>query len=209
MKYHDVLKELSGGGAREWACEVLDRVSQGRSSVAGIRHPLGFVCLPLERDRGYGVCLHIWSGRLPPVTPTTSQVHSHSWDLVSHVLYGQVRNVHALVTDAPRGEDPTHRVFRVSSSPDEDHILPTPRTVRYAEGRVDAFGPGDTYTLDAGVFHSSVIPAETATIALGKDRHGCADLSLGPLTTPVHQVTRARFDRGATAHAARLARRNL
>ncbi|MCT9930556.1 hypothetical protein N5079_10045 [Planotetraspora sp. A-T 1434] len=211
MRYQDLLGELSGdgGGVHDWALGVLGDIALGRSDVAAVRHPLGFLCLPLERSGESGVCVHIWSAALRHARSTTSQVHCHSWDLVSHVLYGQVRNVHAVVTDVAEGA--THRVFEVASAPDGDVIRPTGRTVRYATGRVELFGPGETYTLGAGSFHSSVIPedGEAATVALGRSRPGRGDLSLGPLTTRLHHIRRERCDARETARAAELARRNL
>ncbi|MBB6343879.1 hypothetical protein ACWGH8_11390 [Nonomuraea muscovyensis] len=198
MSRQGVYQEIAGGRARAWALAALS------GSVTAVRHPLGFVCLPLERQGGEGVCLHLWSGRFAPAEITTSQIHCHSWDLVSHVLYGQVRNVHAVVTDA--GPDATHRVFEVVSTADGDHITPTRRTVRHATGRVERFGPGQTYTLPADSFHSSVVPAggEAATIALGRSRPGGRDLSLGPLHGGVHRVRRRPLDAGETAHVVSL-----
>src|SRR4051812_8770115 len=107
MKYHDLLDELRAGGGRGWALGVLNEIAEGRSDVTAVRHPLGFLCLPLERAGEYGVCVHIWSATARHAGNTTSQIHCHSWDLVSHVLYGQVRNVHAVVTDAPPDPDAT------------------------------------------------------------------------------------------------------
>ncbi|WP_327583082.1 hypothetical protein OHA25_45465 [Nonomuraea sp. NBC_00507] len=201
MSYHGVHRLLREGRARSWALEVL------AGPVTAVRHPLGFVCLPLERDGargGEGVCLHLWSDSLAHAESTTSQIHCHSWDLVSHVLYGQMRNVHAVVSDA--GADATHRVFEVVSGADGDHISPTGRTVRHATGLVEVFGPGDTYTLPSGRFHSSVVPegGEAATIALGRGRPGSRDLSLGPLGAGPHHVSRQPLDRDETALAVRL-----
>lgn len=209
MKYQHVLRELGSGGARAWALKILGDIAEGRLPITAVRHPLGFLCLPLERSGEYGVCLHIWSAYVEPARNTTSQVHCHSWDLISHVLYGQVRNVHAVVTDAVA--EATHQVFEVLSGPTEDRISPTGRTVRYAAGHVDDFSSGDTYTLAAGAFHSSVIPhgGEAATIALGRTRPDRGDLSLGPLTTRPHHVRREHYDTAETARAAELARRNL
>ncbi|MEV1178822.1 hypothetical protein, partial [Nonomuraea sp. NPDC049784] len=162
MSHHAVQQRVLGGEARSWALEALSA-----GDLTAVRHPLGFVCLPLERDGGEGVCVHLWSDSLAHAESTTSQIHCHSWDLVSHVLYGQVRNVHVVVTDT--GADATHRVFEVVSGADGDRISPTGRTVRHATGLVEVFGPGETYTLAAGRFHSSVVPegGEAATIALG------------------------------------------
>ncbi|MFF4614672.1 hypothetical protein [Nonomuraea jabiensis] len=199
MSHHGVHQRVLGGEARAWALETL---SSG--GLTAVRHPLGFVCLPLERDGGEGVCVHLWSDSFAHAESTTSQIHCHSWDLVSHVLYGQVRNVHAVVTDA--GRDATHRVFEVVSGADGDRISPTGRTVRHATGLVEVFGPGDTYTLAADRFHSSVVPegGEAATIALGRGRPGSRDLSLGPLNGGPHHVARQPLDARETELAVRL-----
>ncbi|TDD43999.1 hypothetical protein E1286_28000 [Nonomuraea terrae] len=199
MSYSAVHERLRGGEARSWALEAL-----ARPGLTAVRHPLGFVCLPLERDGGEGVCLHLWSDSLAHAESTTSQIHCHSWDLVSHVLYGQMRNVHVAVTDA--GADATHRVFEVVSGADGDRISPTARTVRHATDLVEVFGRGDTYTLPADRFHSSVVPegGEAATIALGRGRPGSRDLSLGPLGGGPHHVSRQPLDAEETALAVRL-----
>ena len=109
MSHGGVHELMTGGQARSWALDVLSGGLSGEHSgapgVTAVRHPLGFVCLPLERDGGDGVCIHVWSDTLAHAESTTSQIHCHSWDLVSHVLYGQVRNVHVRVTDA--GPDAT------------------------------------------------------------------------------------------------------
>ncbi|GII92385.1 hypothetical protein [Sinosporangium siamense] len=200
-----VREELSARGARPYALAVLGDLAEGRSSLAAVRHPLGFLCLPVVRDGEYGVCLHIWSAAFRMAEPTTSQVHCHSWDLTSYVLYGYVRNVLADVDDAD--VDPTHRVLEVVSEGERDYIRPTARTVRCGTGAAEVWGPGDTYALPAGVFHSSVIPegGEAATVALGRTVPGSPDLSLGPLAARPHLVTRTRCDAAETASAARMA----
>ncbi|MER5422165.1 hypothetical protein [Streptosporangium roseum] len=205
MRYQDLYDEMTGGTARgslpRWAGEVLAAIGSGDSPVAGVRHPLGFLCLPLERTEEHGVCVRIWSSTLPRAASTTSQIHCHSWDLVSHVLYGRVENVRADVGDATAGA--THRVFEVLSDAEGDRIRPTPRTVRCLPGVSEVYGPGQTYTLPAGVFHASVIPGgETATIALGRGRPGRSDLSLGPPGLGSHLVPRHRCDARETARAA-------
>ncbi|AQZ64725.1 unnamed protein product [[Actinomadura] parvosata subsp. kistnae] len=198
MSLSGVREVLRAGEARTWALAEL-----ARPGLTAVRHPLGFVCLPLERDGGEGVCLHLWTDSLAHAESTTSQIHCHSWDLVSHVLYGQVRNVHAVVDDT--AERATHRVYEVVSDAGGDRISPTPRTVRHSTGLVEVFGPGDTYTLAADRFHSSVVPegGEAATIALGRGRPGSRDLSLGPLSGGPHHVSRQPLDASETALAIR------
>jgi hypothetical protein len=209
MNYSDLYAAIQHGGAgdsvRCWAFDRLDEVAEGRRRLDGVRHPLGFVCLPLERLGGRGVCVHLWCTGMARAQPTTSAVHSHSWDLFSYVLFGQVRNQVVAVVDAP--ERPAHRVFEVRSHGDVDEIRATARLVRSAPSAVELASAGGSYHLPAGGFHVTTIPdmQDTATIALGDSRPGTADLSLGAIDTPTHQVRRQRCDSEETALAARIA----
>ncbi|WP_019630648.1 hypothetical protein [Actinomadura atramentaria] len=177
------------GLLRGWARGLLLRAADGEP-VPAVHHPLGFVCLPVERDGGAGVCLHVWSSRLPGAVPTTSSIHCHSWDLVSYVLFGEVGNRLPEVA-APEGR-PTHRLFQVVSGPGGDELLPTDRTVRHGAGSAERFGAGAVYRLPAGMFHESVVggAGDAATIALGAERPGLPNLSLGPLGGAAHRVAR-------------------
>jgi len=220
VNYDDILAELAAGTAAgslpAWARRVLDEIDAGASTVAAVRHPLGFLCLPVERTGDLGVCLHIWTPEVRAAETTTSPVHCHSWDLVSFVLYGTVRNTRVAVEEtalAPGAVAATHRIFEVASGPDGDELRATPRTVRYA---ADAEGSslhrtGDTYTLPAGVFHSTRIEngLDAATVALGRHTPGGGDLSLGPLDAPTHHTHRQRCDPDETARAARRSARLL
>jgi hypothetical protein len=216
MLYEDVYAEIARGTARTslpgWALGVLRDVTSGERPIEAVRHPLGFVCLPVERRGPLGVCLHLWSPLLANAAPTTSQVHCHSWELVSFVLYGRLSNILSGI-----GEGATHRVFEVVSHGDVDEIKATERTVRYVPGAVQTHRAGDVYALPAGVFHSTVVEAgqETATVALGRTAVAGwgapmgADLSLGPLAAPTHWVDRRRCDAAETVHAARLSAKRL
>lgn len=209
MWYEDVYREIVNGTARRslphWAGGVLDDIVTGRRAIRAVRHPLGFLCLPLERRGDLGVCLHIWSARLWRAHPTTSQVHSHSWDLYSYVLYGRLSNVPATITTGA-----THRIFEVVSRGDMDEIRATPRTVHYTAGPPGVQRAGDTYTLPAGMFHSTEITGDdAATVALGQMSADAADLSLGALTTGTHRVRRQHCDGPETVEAARLTAQRL
>jgi hypothetical protein len=202
MRYEDVYAEIVAGTARRsltrWATEVLGDIAGGRRRISAVRHPLGFRCLPLERKGDLGVCLHLWLAE-PYEPPTTSQVHCHSWDLLSFVLHGELGNVPALIE-----EGRSHRVFEVVSRGDVDEIRATPRTVRYAPGPAEPFRPGDTYKVPAGAFHSTVVTGgqEAATVALGRGRPHGTDLSLGSLDSPTHSVRRLRCDAAETGRTA-------
>jgi hypothetical protein len=182
---------------------ALAEIADGRRELHAVRHPLGFLCLPIYRDGEYGVCVHVWSPTMALVASTTSAVHSHSWDLVSFVLYGRVGNTLLQVVDDVAGA--THRVFEVHSHGDVDEIRATTRRVRYLTAWHRTAGPGGTYRLPAGRFHMSVVEGrpEAATVVLGRSR-AAMDLSLGPLDLPTHQVPRQHYSLRETAEAARM-----
>jgi hypothetical protein len=213
MHYPDVYREIQQRTAGTWmpvrVRQAMTEVAAGRREMTAIRHPLGFVCLPVQRQGAYGICVHLWTAQRPQPQLTTSPVHSHSWDLLSYVLYGAVRNQLVQVTDAPTA--PTHRVFEVLSRGDTDEIRPTGRLVRWAPGAVESTGAGGTYLLAAGEFHMTVVPggAEAATVVLGRTRSDTADLSLGALGTPAHRIPRQRCAAHETARAAMLVARRL
>jgi hypothetical protein len=209
--YDTLLRTMCDGTARRtvprWTADVLGAIVDGRSATTAVRHPLGFVCIPLERVDDRGVCVHVWSDRFPSARPSTSAMHAHSWDLTSYVLYGTVRNEVLAVSES--AERCTNRLFEVRSTGATDEIHDTRRLVRCETEAVTLNRLGDTYTLPAGVFHTTVVHGEAATVALGSNHPGAADLSLGGIDTPSHRVHRERCDHAETAHAARVVTQRL
>jgi hypothetical protein len=202
----DITAGATSGATQAWAAAALGEIAAGHSPIRAVSHPLGFICLPVIRAGDDGVCVHLWPlERDEAVTaqPTTSPMHSHSWDLLSYVLYGEIHNQTLQVAAAP--DDPTHRIFEVRSQGDVDEIHATPRLVRPATRALDIHRPGAAYTLRAGEFHVTDVPPgrTAATVALGTTRPGAHDLSLGALDGQTHFVRRHRCDQATTARAAR------
>ncbi|MFF7358016.1 MULTISPECIES: hypothetical protein [Streptomyces] len=192
------------------ATAELDGIASGRRALRAVRHPLGFVCLPVLRDGADGVCVHVFSTPEAEPDRTAAQVHCHSWDLTSTVLYGRLGNRRVHIEDD--GGEPTHRVFEVLSDPSGvDELRPTGRLVRCRSGIEHTSGPGQTYALPAGEFHTTVVPDDhpTATLVLGRTLPGRVDLSLGPLSAPGHRVVRSTCDATQTARIARAALRRI
>ena len=206
MHYEKIETAMRQGTAADWvprwALELLRDIVSGRRDLTAVRHPLGFLCLPAERTGEHGICVHVWTPALQPAL-TTSQVHSHSWDLTSYVLYGALHNRRIRVTDA--GAAATHRIFEVRSHGDRDELHATSRLVACEPEAANEHGAGCVYFLEAGEFHTTVVPGqqEVATVALGRSRPHATDLSVGPLHACSHAITRSRCDAPETARAAR------
>jgi hypothetical protein len=226
MDYDELEHALRDGtpahSAREAVAGVLDEIASGQRELRAVRHPLGFLCLPVVRAGERGVCVHLFDGEVPAGQPASAGVHSHSWELLSHVLYGHVSNVPVRVTDpapaAVGGRDagpspgPTHRVFEVHSAPDgTDELRPTGRLVRSEPGPERVSAGGETYTLAAGEFHSTVVrngePA--ATLVLGRTLPGRRDLFLGPLHGPGRRTVRRLCGAEDTRRTVRAALRRV
>jgi hypothetical protein len=207
MNYETIERAIRGDKAARTVPELclptLNKIADGSVPLRAVRHPLGFLCLPVQRQGRLGVCVHVWTAELPQAAPTTTAVHSHSWDLASFVLYGAMGNalVH-VVDDADAG---THRVFQVYSLGDADEMRATGRLVRCVERHRQVVGAGRAYYLRAGNFHESVLGAdpEAATVVLGRVS-AAPDLSLGRPDLPSHRIVRQRCGARETADAARI-----
>jgi hypothetical protein len=200
--------EDAHSAAFAWAVGELRAVADGCRQIRAVAHPLGFVCLPLQRVGGDGVCLHFWSPEVPAGAElTTSEVHSHSWQLTSLVLFGQLQNDEVTVVDVPGAELaqdatlPIYRVLEIHSHGSVDVLLPTGRLVTSWRERATLTSVGDVYRLPAGAFHATRVDpsAEAVTIALGKTIHGAANHALGHVDSTVHQVPRRFFGVSETA----------
>ncbi|MFJ9688269.1 hypothetical protein ACIRRX_21605 [Streptomyces bacillaris] len=203
--------------AGDLAVSVLRAVAEGRWSLSAVRHPLGFLCLPVLRDGPRGVCVHLFGdgnggdgsggdgGR-----GDAPLVHAHSWSLVSLVLFGRVTNHSVRVVDDPVA--PTHRVYEVRSGPDgTDEVRGTPRFVR---GIPDGSGhstTGDVYVVRPGEFHATVVAdgRPAATLVLGETQPGSKDMSLGLLSGEGHRSVREICGREETVVAVRAALRRI
>ena len=187
--------------------EILVGILQGRVRLAAVRHPLGFFCLPVIRDGDLGVCIHVWTYVVPGANVTTSTVHCHSWDLLSFVLYGQVS--HALF-ELEDDRDGPYRVFEVVSRGDLDQLGPTSRRVRCRQRERRVIGPGASFRLTAGQFHSSGVAGgtEAATVVLGRTM-GTTDLTIGAQGIVDHRVRRQNCSAEETSRVVQAAIRGL
>lgn len=209
MDYLYLSSAIDSGRAAEtippWSADVLRSLTDGRRALRASIHPLGFTCLPVVREDRYGVCVHAWLPGQQAARPTTSAVHAHSWDLVSYVLTGRLRNELPLVTGAQPGAVGVRQVFEVHSRGDIDEVVPTRRLVHCQEGESALHVRDDVYKVPAGTFHSSIADSAepTVTIVLGSAVNGGADLTLGSPGTGAHRVHRSRRAQAETAALAR------
>jgi len=191
------------GSVVDRAVGIMNQVAGGTYPLRAIRHPLGFLCFPIERGER-GLCVHAWSPLFACAEPTTSSIHTHSWDLISVVLSGELTNNRYAVT----GREPTHRVFTVQTHDEYDELRATPQLVGCRQRASEVVSAGSAYEVPVGQFHATVAD-NAVTLAISSRRLGAGDQSLGPLDGQTHTVHRERLDPSSSAHAAALIARRL
>jgi len=176
----------------------LGQFVSGQRKLPAISHPLEFVCIPVYRSGADGLCVHLWDAdnHTGPAAPTAN--HAHSWDLLSYVLMGTVRNELFDVFDDRT--TPDDRVYEVLSRGDLDETRPTDRLVRHALRSMHEHCAGTVYSLQSGRYHRSSYSGPTVTIVYGFNHDTGRNVFLGPLSGG------APFSRRAPCSAAELSR---
>lgn len=176
LSISDDRKDLSG-----WTRSLLAAIRNGSRVPSAVMHPLGFTCVQLFRSTTWGLCMHIWESSENSPSLTTTPIHSHSWDLFSQVVCGQLENTEISVTDG--SPFPTNRVLEITSTDGTDLIRATQRLVNWAHGESVHIGVGQSYELPAGTFHVSMPSTTglTATMLLAEYRSPSPELALGRL----------------------------
>jgi hypothetical protein len=192
------VSRIGSGAAPAWLLRSLQETADVPGTV--IRHPLGFLCIPVLRFADGGVCVHVWAPWVRTGRPTTSLTHCHSWDLYSVVLAGELSNRLVRVLAA---EPATHRLFDIHSYPDVDEIQATGELVHCRPGAVGFHRAGEVYTMPAGTFHRTDVPGgEATTLMLACGQPGGLDRSIGAIGTPSHMVRRQHCDADEGARVA-------
>ena len=208
-------------GASELAAlgyAALERIARTGGPPRAVRHPLGFICLPVLREGLDGACLHLFNCELPTLYerkesalwggPHRLRVHAHSWDLVSCVLLGHVRNLRMRVGEGESAHEPLFRVFSVNSRQDGmDEVAATARLLTCRLGAAEEHSANSIYHLPAGEFHATAVSGNqvAATLALGRTVPGTDDLVLGDVDNPGYRRFRQVCDAATTSRVARIA----
>jgi hypothetical protein len=186
---------------------LLARIAGGDVSFPVLRHPLGFLYFPLLRDGDCVLRLHIWPEDRPTPPLTTSQYHTHTWDLTSLVLAGEVTN--DLLTVVPVAKNPQYRVFSINGVGQDDAIVATDLLIDTDIFSSETYRAGDRYTIPTGVYHATTLPADAfaATLVVVRRRNRGPEMTLGPIDMPTHSTFRAAAtEADSQAAAARLLR---
>ena len=155
----EALEDEEGGdaasdSAKEWVRRFLEQVGKGDRAPAAKLHPLGFHCVPVYRSAGFGLCVHGWLPGARRETSPTSDMHMHTFDMISMVLHGNVINtVLDLVERGPR----RYRIFEITKDGGEDVDVFTDTRLETAvlAGDPDKISAGRKYAIEKNIYHSA------------------------------------------------------
>jgi hypothetical protein len=148
-----------GGGdeadyQRTWVRQFLERVARGECAPRAKLHPLGFHCIPVYRSAGFGLCVHGWLPGAQRETSPTSDMHMHTFDMISSVLTGNVINTELDLVEQGRDR---YRIFEIGKDGGEDVDVFTDTGLETAiETReVTKVSAGRQYAIARFVYHSA------------------------------------------------------
>jgi hypothetical protein len=172
---------------------LVENIEKFSSEKQPLWHPLGFAsCVLGTSDLGVKFRVHYW----PPYERRTKNpdwpIHTHSYDLSSLVLQGQIEDIQYEVSE--EGED---FLYAVSYSGEDSEIKKTSRRVRVISQSSFERISGDQYSVDRGVFHQSKVKfdKEAITFVALSNWSNEAPLVLGENGDQKYPYERIDFDR--------------
>jgi hypothetical protein len=158
------------------------------SSVSWRHHGIGVLQGYVVEGSRAEVRLHVWAPELvKPGMDVSGDIHDHRFDLVSHVLCGQVGHEEIIPEADDEGEWAMLKLTHARAAKEHGYHGPTePLPGRFNIRRSSfVIEQGKTYRFPAGRFHRSpVLPGVTITCV---EKHNQTDASariLHPVATP-------------------------
>lgn len=138
------------------------------------RHPLGFLRGDITSNGKLALRLHIWSDLQRYEQHPLWPIHSHSFDLISVVLVGAVRNqIYALNFES---NEPSSRIYGASYEGSQSVLAATDTLCLLGTTESQTIHAGGTYSISHGVYHQTIVPIGTfaATLVLTTQVGGVA-----------------------------------
>ena len=127
-------------------------------------HPLGFIHLKLFKKSNVSLRLHLWQRQARKTQIPAWLIHNHIFDLESYVLCGSINNLNYKIVEAEN--NPSHRIYEVIYDECESQLHVTDKFVNYKLVESQIFEAGDTYKVNRGTFHTSIVEPGKFTCTL-------------------------------------------
>ncbi len=122
------------------------------SSYSATWHPLGFLVVRLGLATSGQLRLHIWISAERPIQLPNWPIHTHMFELHSHILVGTVTNEWYDVRSGPSGRS---RLYEVGYEGTSSTMKATPAYVDCLQSLRESFVPGNRYVVDRNQYHAT------------------------------------------------------
>jgi hypothetical protein len=136
-----------------------------------LSQPLGFYRILITAKDGTspGFMLHAWLDKDQPrqSLKATRDIHSHTFDMSSRVLIGELRNeLYSAIED----RDGDHRIARIRQEGPKATRVIVGTTVRVVLDRDETVSAGEIYGFPSKLFHCTVIHSYPTITLMQKER---------------------------------------
>jgi hypothetical protein len=149
--------------SREVGLALLDQILTSLSQVSFTWHPLGFAHAEICSENDLALRLHLWpKAKRRPQQPFWP-IHTHAFHLQSTVLVGTIQNRFFFVNSNQGG---SKQLYRVEYRGEGSALLATKVFAEAPVDRIQVTGPGESYEVPIGAFHSSTVPEQALATTL-------------------------------------------
>lgn len=157
-------------------------------SVQWRHHGIGVLQGYVVEDSEPEVRIHVWAPELvKPGMDVSGDIHDHRFDLVSHVLCGQVGHEEIIPEESDDGDWAMLKLTHARAAKETGYHGPTEPLPGRFQVRRSSFviARGHTYAFPAGRFHRSpVLPGVTVTCVEKHHQSTASARILHPVATP-------------------------
>jgi hypothetical protein len=138
----------------------------------GIRHPTGFVVIPVYLAGGQmPFRLHLWPVERKTLLPLGCAIHDHVWDMTSAVVCGELDN-REFVADLERGSG-LYKLYHVEYIDAVTSVMRSyADTARLRCTKHERHAAGTKYQVTQGTLHESISCSTQMTVTIVETRTG-------------------------------------
>lgn len=148
--------------------KALERISEFQV------HPLGFFYLKDQNEFGISQRVHVWHPSAPD--SRENSIHQHSYEIVSTVLYGSIKNEIFVFSENESGNDIE---YKISYENENSISKPTGRTGILSSVASFETIPFSSYTLTSGTLHRTATNNEICVTSVITTEKNAPILSYG------------------------------
>lgn len=133
-------------------------------------HPIGFILIKLEESSECVIRLHIWPAILKNPQSTNNPIHDHVYEIESTIMCGKIGCTNYQI-EHDSDDKSNLKLSTVTYTEDGSTLHQTDEHVLISKTNIRWYKEGETYHIERGKFHESIISENELTCTLVKNRN--------------------------------------